>query len=146
MVVSVTTIMTINSSLFPVSESHSYSMLLLHIWKFSIWYIFVLFSQLQLFVAYAVHEVIEPHLASVVAEAHQTASIVSRVSHQSSHIELMSSLVANGDHFYYHTYLEVAVIYPWVIEVFRNYQKLYPPTAHNQNPHLQALLFCLFCA
>jgi hypothetical protein len=58
----------------------------------------ILEFQLQLFVAYAVHEVIEPQLASVVAEAHRTASLVSKASHQSSPIELMSSLVANGKH------------------------------------------------
>ena len=61
---------------------------------------YLLNLQLQLFVAYAVHEVIEPQLASVVAEAHQTSSLVSRASHQSCPIELMSSLVANGDHFH----------------------------------------------
>lgn len=73
--------------------------------------------QLQLFVAYAVHEVIEPQLASVVAEAHQTSSLVSRASHQSCPIELMSSLVANGDHFHLYS----IIIFTTVISSFHHY-------------------------
>ena len=52
--------------------------------------------QLQLCVAYAVHEVIEPQLASVVSQAHNTASLAAKASHQSRPIEHMNSLVANG--------------------------------------------------
>jgi hypothetical protein len=73
-------------------------------------FMLILDLQLQLFVAYAVHEVIEPQLASVVAEAHRTASLVSKVSHQSSPIEMMSSLVANGDHICHFFFIYIIII------------------------------------